>query len=381
MADIKAMSVEELETRLAAIPTDLEREDADLDALENEVRSINEELETRRNAAARREEIRNAVANGAGTVIETIKTEDKPMNLDEIRSSHEYNVAYANYLKTGKDEEVRALLSTNAPEDGTVPVATYLEEGIKTAWERSGLLDLVRKTYVRGNVAVGFELSATGAAVHEEGTDAPDEETLTLGVVTIIARSIKKWIRVSDEVADLGGEEFLDYVRDELAYRIALEAKRLLIAQITAAPAAATATAVGVPTLTGAPTLAIVAQAVANLSDEASDITVVMNRLTHADFIAAIAANGYLFDPFEGYRVVYDNTLPAYATATAGQDWMIVGDFRLGALMNFPNGEEIRVKYDDLTEAEADLIKLVGRMYAGIGLVADKAFATVTKGN
>lgn len=381
MADIKTMSVEELETRLAAIPTDLEREDADLDALENEVRSINEELETRRNAAARREEIRNAVASGAGTVIETIKTEDKPMNLDEIRSSHEYNVAYANYLKTGKDEEVRALLSTNAPEDGTVPVATYLEEGIKTAWERSGLLDLVRKTYVRGNVAVGFELSATGAAVHEEGTDAPDEETLTLGVVTIIARSIKKWIRVSDEVADLGGEEFLDYVRDELAYRIALEAKRLLIAQITAAPAAATATAVGVPTLTGAPTLAIVAQAVANLSDEASDITVVMNRLTHADFIAAIAANGYLFDPFEGYRVVYDNTLPAYATATAGQDWMIVGDFRLGALMNFPNGEEIRVKYDDLTEAEADLIKLVGRMYAGIGLVADKAFATVTKGN
>ena len=382
MADIKTMSVEELETRLAAIPDELDAEGADLDALETEVRSINEELETRRNAAARREEIRNAVAGGAGTVIETIKTEeDKPMTLDEIRSSHEYNVAYANYIKTGKDEEVRALLSTNAPADGTVPVATYLEQGIRTAWERSGLLDLVRKTYVRGNVAVGFELSATGAAVHEEGTDAPNEETLTLGVVTIIAKSIKKWIRVSDEVADLGGEEFLDYVRDELAYRIALEAKRLLIAQIAAAPAAATATAVGVPTITGAPTLAIVAQAVANLSDEASDITVVMNRLTHADFIAAIAANGYLFDPFDGYRVVYDNTLPAYTAATAGQDWLIVGDFRLGAMMNFPNGEEIRVKYDDLTEAEADLIKLVGRMYVGIGLVADKAFATVTKGN
>lgn len=381
--EIKDMTIDQLLERRTAIAAEIDAPEADLDALEAEARAINEEIEARKAAESKKNEIRSAVANGAGEVTKTIKTEERKMTIDEIRSSKEYIDAYANYIKTGKDDECRALLTTNSDVEanpGQVPVPTIIEGRVRTAWERTGLLDLVRRTYIRGNLQVGFELSATGAVVHAEGTEAPDEETLTLGVVTLVPESIKKWIRISDEALDLGGEEFLDYIYDEITYQIAKEAKRLLINEIVTAGTTSTGTSIGVPKVTAAPALATVAQATALLSDDATDLVVVMNRQTHADFIALIAANGFMFDPFEGYTVHYDNTLPAYSTAATGAVWMIVGDFS-GAQMNFPNGESIRLKYDDLSEAESDLVKIVGRMYVGMGITAPGRFVNVVKPN
>lgn len=375
------MTIDELETRRAEIATEVDTEGADLDALSEEIRGIKTELESRKAAEAKREEIRNAVASGKGEVVEEFKGVDNmpTKTLDEIRSSKEYVDAFAEYIKTEDDTECRALLSELAT-NGQVPVPTLTEGRIRTAWARAGLMDLVNKTYVKGILRVGFELSATGAVVHTEGAEAPTEETLTFGVVSLTPASIKKWIRISDEAIDLGGQEFLDYVYDEVTYRIAKEAQRQLINKIIAAPAASTASAVGVPSITGAPTdLSVVAAALANLSDEAANPVVVMNRLTHAEFMSAIVAASFMFDPFEGIDVYYDNTLDSYADASAGETWLIVGDFRVGAQANFPNGDDIRIKFDDLTDAEADLVKIVGREYVGIGLVAPNAFAKVVK--
>lgn len=379
--EFKEMTIEQLEARRAEIVSEIDNEDADLDALMTEARGIKEELESRKAAETKKNEIRSAVAAGAGVTVRKMEVEDMPKakTLDEIRSSKEYIDAFAEYIKTNDDTECRAIL-TNMVSGGQVPVPTIVEGRIKTAWERTGLLDLVRKTYARGILKIGFELSATGAVVHTEGTNAPDEETLTLGVVTLTPASIKKWIRISDEAVDMDGEEFLDYIYDEVAYQIAKEARRLLIQAIINSPAAATATAVGVPTIDGAPSdLAVVAKAIAQLSDEAANPVVVMNRLTHADFIAAMVAANFMFDPFEGVDVHYDNSLKAYSAAASDETWMIVGDFGVGAQANFPNGDEIRLKYDDLSEAEADLVKIVGREYVALGVVADKAFVKVTK--
>lgn len=384
MFDFSKMTIEEIEARKAAIAVELDKDGADLDKLGEETRAINAELEKRKADAKKREEIRKAVAGAVGVEVRKPVNADKTVKtVDEIRASAEYVEAFAKYIKTNDATEARSLLTTNSNVSGNpgqLPVPTIIEEQIKTAWEKSGLLDMVRKTYVRGNLKVGFELSATDAAVHAEGTAAPAEEVLTLGVVTLVPQSIKKWIRISDEAYDLGGEEFLRYIYDEITHKIIMEAKRLLILAITSAPAANTATAIGVPAVTGAPTLDVVARAVALLSDEASNIAVVMNRQTHADFIAAIAGNGYLFDPFEGYAVHYDNNLPAYSTASANAAWLIVGDFS-GAQFNFPAGEEVKLKFDDLTEAQADLVKIVGRMFAAIGITTPGRFVKVTKAN
>ena len=104
-----------------------------------------------------------------------------------------------------------------------------------------------------------------------------------------------------------------------------------------------------------------------------------MNKKTWPKFKAAYAAANFAVDPMEGLRVFYDNTLPEYTTTgTAGSAWCIVGDFGVGAQANFPNGDEITIKYDDLTLAERDLVKLVGREFIALGAVADHAFTKIT---
>ena len=376
--ELKEMTVEQLEERKAAIAADLDKEDADLDALMDEARAIKEEIESRKAAEAQRAEIRAAVANGDGETTKTFVEERKEMTLEEIRSSKEYVEAFANYIKTGKDDECRALLSTNAT-GGQVPVPTIIEGRIRTAWDKLGLMDLVRKTYVRGNLKVGFELSADGAVIHTEGSAAASDETLTFGVVELKPESIKKWIKISDEALDMGGEEFLYYIYDELTYRIAKKAQEELIGKIVALGATASSTAVSVGVVAGTPTVGLVAKAIGKLSDEAANPVIVMNKGSWAQFKAAQYAGSFNVDPFEGLDVHFDNTLPIYATTgTAGSTWAIVGDFGLGAQANFPNGDEITLKYDDLSLAEADLVKIVGREYVGLGIVADKAFAKIT---
>ena len=375
------MTAEELLERRSAIAEEVDADGADLDALEAEVKSINEELENRKAIEAQKVEIREAVANGEGEVIETIPVEErKVMTLEEIRGSHEYNVAYANYIKTEDDKECRALLTENV--SGDVPVPSYVEGRIRTAWQRNGLMDLVRKTYIRVNLRVGFELSATAATVHTESTSAVAEEELHLGVVEMVPASIKKWISISDEAMDLAGEAFLDYIYDELAYQIAKKAQAELINKITALTASASSTAVGVGIVAGTPSVGLVANALGNLSDEAANPVIVMNKGSWAQFKAAQYAAQYNVDPFEGLPVHFDNSLPAYTSATtlaSGTAWMIVGDFGVGAHANFPNGDEIRIKFDEMSLAEKDLVKIVGREYVGLGIVADHAFCKITK--
>ena len=379
--NFKDMTADELMERRAAIATEIDAPEADLDALEQEARAINEELETRKADEAKRNEIRDAVANGAGETIETIKEEREiPMTINEIRNSKEYVDAFARYIKTGKDEEVRALLTTNATVSGAyVPVPELVEARIRTAWQKLGIMDLVRKTYAKGILKVGFELSADGALIHNEGTNANAEESLVLGIVSLTPVSIKKWITVSDEAFDMSSEEFLYYIYDEITYRIAKKAQEELIAKIVAASTSAASTEVSVAEVDdGAPTVSIVSECIGKLSDEAANPVIVMNKGTWSQFKAAQYAAGYAIDPFEGLPVYFDSTLPIYSSTATTGTWLVVGDFGVGAQANFPNGDEITLKFDDLSLAEKDMNKIVGREYVGLGLVADKAFCRVT---
>lgn len=375
------------ETEAAAL---MERRDAivkesetatgdDLAALEKEMDEINAELESRKAEEAKKNEARAAVVNGAGQTIEKLEERKNGMSIKEIRNSREYINAFAEYIKTGKDEEVRALLSTNATTaTGYVPVPEIVEQRIRTAWAKLGLMELVTKTVLKGNVKVGFELSATDAAIHAEGANAPSEETLTFGVVEMKPESIKKWITISDEALDLTGEDFLNYIYDEITYRIAKKAQETMLVKITAASTSASSTAVSVAEVDdGAPTVAIVSECLGKLSDEAVNPVIVMNKGTWSLFKAAQYAASFPVDPFEGLPVHFDNTIPVYSsTATTGV-WMIVGDFG-GVQANFPNGDSVNLKFDDLSLAEKDLVKVVGREYVGMGIVKDKVFCRVT---
>ena len=381
--EIKEMAAADLETRRAELAeVDLETLATDeIEEIRTEARAINEELEERAAVEAKKQEVREMLAAGKAPDAEVIEKQEErkmPDNM-EIRNSKEYIDAYAEYLKNGDDAECRGLLTENAT-DGTVPVPELVYDIVKTAWDREGITRRVRKAYYKGNLKVGFEISGTDAAVHTEGGDPVPEETLVLGVVELIPQSIKKWISISDEVMDMRGEAFLRYIYDELTYRIAKKAADGVIAAIEACGTQSVTTCPGVPKLTATTiTMGLVANALGQLSDEAANPVIMMNKATWAKFKAVEYANGYGVDPFEGLAVEFNNTITSFDAATTGVTYMIVGDLDHGALMNLPNGEGINFKFDDTTLMTNDMIRVLGRMFVAEKVVAPGAFVKVTK--
>ena len=377
------MTIEQLMERRSAIAVELDAPEADLDALEAEVRGINEEIESRKQAEQRKTDLRAAVANGAGEVTNKINTEEEhKMTLDEIRALPAYADAYKRYIITNDATECRAIITENAPGtvtgSGPVPVPVIVDGFVRTAWERDGIMSRVRRTFIRGNLRVSFERSADPAVVHQEGTDAPNEENLLLGTVEMIPANIKKWITITDEALAMGGEEFLRYVYDEITYQIVRKAAAEGVDDILNAPAASTASAVGVPVVTAAPSITAIPAAAANLSEEAVNVVAIMNRLTEVNFLTAQAAGNFNVDPFAGLPRVYTSVLPAYDTAASGDVYAIVGDLN-GLHFNFPEGDGIVLKYDDLSLAEQDLVKIVGRQYAAHAVTAPGRFVKLAK--
>lgn len=373
------LTLEQIETRMAEIRSlvDSKDETVDFAALSEEV----DKLEARKAFLVEEERKADIAAVVAGAGEETkleIPMEEKKMDLKELRSSKEYMDAYAEYLKTEDKKEVRALL-TDMVQDGVVPVPTFIEDEIKTSWEKSDLLSLVKKTYIKGILKVPFELSADPAVIHTEGAKAPNEETLTLGIVEIKPEMIKKFIRLSDEVYAMKGEAFLRYIYDEITEKIAELAEKTIIDLIENAPDTATSSAVSVATVAAdVITLSTIAEALAKLSAAAKNPVIVLNRSTWAAFKAVQAAGNYGYDPFEGLDVIYSNDLTAYNSAEAGETYAIVGDFS-GIQANFPEGEDIVLKFDDITYAPEDLIQILGRQYVGFGIVNDKFFTKIAK--
>lgn len=385
MIDIKEMTIEEVEARASEIKAEAaEATEERIAELEVEAGQLEERAVELKKIAAEARETREAIATGKAEVeeIKEVITEERKMTNFEMVKTPEYRDAFKNYILTGKDEECRALLTENVA-TGTVPVPELVYDIVKNAWEKEGIMALVKKVYLKGNLKVGFEISADGAVIHTEGAAAPTEEKLVLGVVEIIPASIKKWITISDEVVDMDSGAFLRYVYDELTYQIAKKAADTLIAKIEACGTVSTNTPsmnVAVPSITEASiALNTIANAIAQLSDQAANPVIVMNKATFAAFKAVQAAGNYGYDPFEGLPVLFNSSIEAYSAATTGVTYAIVGDFAEGAIANFPNGEDITIKYDDLSLAESDLVKLVGRQFVGLEVVGPNAFCKITK--
>lgn len=378
--EISKMDINALQERLAALDVEVRAlEDvSEIELRAEQKKLINERITELKEQEARAKKAEEINAGAPAVIIER-KTEEKMDNVN-YRASKEYINAFANYLKTGNEEECRAILSTNAVTGGIIPVPEFVDPIIKNAWEKTGLMDLVKKTYIKGNVKIGFEISATGAVIHKEGSEElVPEQVLTIGVKELKAESIKKWVTVSDEVLDLSAEDFIYYVYDELTYHIAKKAEEVLVDAIVNSEPTSTADNPAVGRVAGAPGYGTIAAAIGALSDQAARPVVVMNKATWAAFKAAQYEGNFAADIFEGLPVYFNNKLPVYSAAEAGAAYAIVGDFGIGAQANYPAGVDISIKVDELSLAEKDLVKFVGREFVGIGVVAPFAFTLITK--
>ena len=357
--EIKEMNIEELEQRSLEIAENAKEADketleslgAELEEIETRKAELRKEAEERAKAM---EEVINAPA--PSPVVEERNT--KMTNI-EVRKTNEYIEAYERFVKGGykDDTECRALLTENV--SGSVPVPAYLEDRINTAWENDGIMSRVNRISLPGNVKVGYEASASDAVLHTEGTTAVSEESLSLGIITLVPKMIKKWISVSDEALALTGTAFLDYLYDELEYRIIKKAADVVIAKIAASSL--------VENAGSAAPIDAVLTAFSELSDEATDIVAVMSKTTYATIKSAAKAANYAVDPFEGFPVVFKE----------GVTGVIVGDLK-GVTANFPEGGDPKFIFDDYTLMTQDLVRILGRLYVAIDVTAPGRLAKVT---
>lgn len=382
--EIKEMNLADTEARMAELDSLVETSEnpEEIEGYTEELRSLKEhkaELEALEERKANAKALEEDRAEDTVKEIETRKEIETMKTIEEYRNSEEYINAFAEYVKTGKDEEIRKLLTTNVGDAGEVAVPDMVFDIIKTDWAKSGVMALVKKISVQGNMKVQFELSAGDAVIHNEGSGAVSEEELTLGVVTLIPESIKKWISVSDEVLDMKGAAFLQYVYDELTYKIAQKCESVLIDKIKNLSTSASNTAVCAKKVKSGAVLGTIATALGELNAEATKPVVVMNPATKAAFKAAVYAGSFNADPFEGLDVILTNALPAVSAASENDVYAIVGDFGYGALANFPNGDAITIKLDDKTEMTSDLVRILGREYVAVAPIANRAFVNITK--
>lgn len=356
--EIKNMKHSDIEVRMSQIDDELQQEDITeetVEKLENEINELKERDEELKEEAKQEEEKRMKVLK-EGTIIESRKVETNKM--EETRKMEMLD-AIAETIKGRATDEQRSLLTTNV-EGGTVAISEIMDGWVWTDWEKSPILSRVRKSYVRGNYKVQYEISATGAVKHVEGSGPIQEEQLVLGVIDFTSEYFKKFIKVSDSVLALRGREFLDYLYDEFGHQLALALENAIVDEIATSTLSVKVThdMDGDAVLSG----------LAVLSDEAQNPLVITSKATYAQIKGIRTTTGArIEDAFEGLEVLFNNRV----------NGLLVGDLD-GVIANFPDGEDFKYIVDEKSLAEEDMVKIVGKILASVHLVRPNGFAVVT---
>lgn len=361
--EILALDMADLEKRSLEIAEEVKTADSEsLDTLSEELDAIEERKAIIKAEADEKRAAMEEVLSGKGEPIEEKQEERKTMDNIEIRKSAEYLDAWVENLKGRASEEQRTLLTTNA-ENGTIAVPQYVEDRIETAWESNEIVRRAKKSYFKGNLKVGYEASAEGATQHEEGGEAITEEALVIGFVDLIPATYKKMVKYSTEVLDMKGEAFVDYIVDEIEYQIAKTVGNaaIMVAYAADAPLKQTFTAAGASLTT-----ADIVGAEGMLAGDANPV-LITTRANAAAMKAAVLSAGYGYDPFDGMDVVYVDA--AALTINSTTYLGVVADLSAWQI-NFPNGDGVKFVFDEFTEAPADIVRVIGRVMAGIGVVA-----------
>jgi len=214
--NFKDMTVDQLMERKAEIRTLLEAPDADLDALEAEAKSINEELEARRAAEAERNEQREAVAEGAGEAAQTIPDPEKEKRTMFGIESIEYRNAWVkNLCKQPLTEEERNALTSAGAVIPTMTVNAVWDKLIKPS-ELLGKVDVSQfPNYVRFPV-VSTNNAATAQAVGATISESSDVITY----VDLVPCEYVKLLTVGADIEHMAVDAVHDWIVDNLVGQI-----------------------------------------------------------------------------------------------------------------------------------------------------------------
>ena len=219
--ELKDMNIEQLEERKNAIVAELDNEGADLDALEAEMRSIKEELESRKQAEAKKVEIREAVANGAGEVIKTFVEERKTMEKNFTVDGAEYRQAWLkNLMGLQLDVEERTAIT------GTDAIPTETLNKIINVLKDNALLGKIDLMQIPGYVKIPIYSTNNEASWTDTASDSQD----VIGNITLQPKQLIKTIEVPATVDKMSISAFEQYITEALANKIESALQKAVIA-------------------------------------------------------------------------------------------------------------------------------------------------------
>lgn len=370
----------------------------EVEALTEEADKIDEEvkeLEEQKEELEKQEERMSLTRSLSKSVIEERKEQIMETN---VLASKEYNQLYADYIRGKVDErEVRSFLTRDGNANlstatSYVPIPEIMQGFVETAWYEYGKFSrLVSETFEPAIFKIPVEVSATGADWHDENGDAVSQEEITFGQIVLQPKMIKKFIALTDELMAMSATDFMRYVADELVYRVILALDEAIIDRTDV-------NGLGVIGIVGnALTEEVSADISFNVINEAianlvtfDDLTIAMNPATF--FNNFMGLTDQVGNPIfrvvhdnenrpqyylSGHRVEFTQALPAYADAEAGDVYAVVGNFRRGYRLNYPQGRDVITLVDPYTLATEDIVRMIGRLYVAGNVVKPKHFAEI----
>ena len=322
--ELKEMTIDELNARKTELRAMLEAEDADLEAIEAEGRAINEELETRKAEEAKRQEVRAAVAAGAGTVIEEPKTEERKemYNIDSI----EYRDAWTKSIcKRELNEEERAALTSAGAVIPTMTVNAVWDKLINDA-ELLGRVDVTRfKSYVRFPKATTVNAAASGAI----GTTITESADV-IGYVDLTPNEYLKLITVGTDIENLAISAVHDWIVNNLVDSIKAKINAdILIGtgtnQLKGITASVSADATAIPaTVTKASLLKIMGALGSNYQGGA--IWIMTPKMFYEDVMGVTQLNDYIINDGFSFKLFGHDVILMSEAKVSNKETIFYGD-------------------------------------------------------
>ena len=364
--DFTTMTVEELEARRAQIGVEAEQDGADLDALEAEIKGIKAELEARKEAAAKKAEIRTAVATGAGEVIaeapqNPIPTEERKMfNRDSI----EYRDAWTKKI-IGRDlttEERDALASAGA----VIPTMTVnaVWDKLTAPAELLGKVDVSQfPTYVRFPKAT-TKNAATGQAVGAPITESSD----VIGYVDLIPNEYVKLLTVGADIDHMAVSAVHDWIVNNLVESIRAEINKDIVVgtgtnELKGILASVTADSTAIPaTVTKASLLKIMGALGSNY--QAGAVWIMTPAMFYENVMTITALNDYIINNGFEFKLFGHDVVLMSEALVSGKETILYGDpkayklniFKALEVKPFETATTTNIQFRGATMADGELI-------------------------
>jgi HK97 family phage major capsid protein len=388
--------IDELDTEAQRDGTTVERRGEIIDILKREVKERNDLQVEYEKAYNVKREYEDKPFGLAANLTSERAAERSARAFADGSETREYEQAWAAAILTGHQGEARSLLSTSS--HNLLTPKTLADEIADVVKKGGNIVSLCSQTSIKGQTEYPIATSYTDPVLHNEtGADSKVEKEITLTSAKMEAQFIAEILRTTRKFEADSIDSFFTWLLAELpdAIRRAIDTKILIGGQgnndgvhgiLTNVDSLFVETLANQNLVFSTPH-----HAISLLGEGVDTVTFVMNRktfynrylnLTDASgrpiYQVMTHNDGKVVELFGGHPVVFSSALPSYDDASPGQPYIVAGDFK-AYMLNFPQGMEVKIIRDELTDMQKNIVRYLSEIYVAGNIVRPASFVKVTK--